>query len=1175
MKAGEKMRIPTLLPSSHRGRFEFHISRAVRDRHDFDQDIFTLNGNVILGNVQAVQTFTKRLNDQRRPGTPPFHAGQVNAMGLIDEILHLIMALYRQKVKPKVMGEALEWLEARLGEQALDQALIRFGAQFPASAVYRGAQSEQDYFHGETDGVPNRQILLEEMLMLWLANVNPAFNPYQELFDDTDLAENSAYDEIITQLDHFFNYQPTFGPHNQQLIAMLRTPALVSPNSLTGQLEYIRTHWNTLLGEFLGRLLTSLDLIAEEEMARFGGAPGPAEVIDFHAWGLGDAPERFSADSDWMPRLVLLAKNAYVWLDQLSRQYGREIRRLDHIPDEELDRLAAQGITGLWLIGLWRRSNASRRIKQMMGDPDAIASAYSLDDYVIADELGGPDAAASLRQRAIRRGIRLGGDMVPNHMAIDSRWVMEHPHWFLSLDHSPFPSYSFNGPNLSNRDGIGIYIEDGYYTRSDAAVVFKRVDFWTGEELYIYHGNDGTNMPWNDTAQLDFTKEEVREGVIQTILHVARQFQIIRFDAAMTLAKQHIQRLWFPPPGSGGAIPSRAGRGMTQEEFDKAIPKEFWREVVDRVAEEVPDTLLLAEAFWMMEGYFVRTLGMHRVYNSAFMHMLRDEDNPKYRQLIKSTLEYNPQILKRYVNFMNNPDEETAVEQFGKGDKYFGVATMMATLPGLPMVGHGQVEGYSEKYGMEYHKPKWQEQPDQHLINRHARQIFPLFHRRRLFADVEHFYLYDFYTGSGNVNEDVFAYSNRMGDERALVIYHNRFGDTRGWIMTSAASLTDDGSGEKSLTQSTLGRGLDLPDDPNAYVIFRNLVTGKEYIRNCSEMHVKGLFLELLAYQTYVFLDFRVVVDTPDGRYSRVNAYLGGQPVDSVEDALQEMFLQVIHQPYRELVNAGMLRFLISSRRDDTETPKDPVPLEQVEHKSAHLLRAVAGFLGADPKIEPIIEQMRARADVILDLPVLAERHPYPRSTKYPRLVAKVQQKLGNEIFDWVMLLTAALTQPLGLLMDPDPLKASAHSQIWIDEWLLRKVIRQALQELPVSEPAADYGSRLARLLTGQIGWQRAEASKTLKPRVVMKAWLEDPGIRDFLRINTYDDIEWFNGEAMETWLEWMLVLGALDVLTDPEIEEDQKTKQMVLMYDWITEIEKAAALAQYQVGKLVGELGG
>ena len=95
----------------------------------------------------------------------------------------------------------------------------------------------------------------------------------------------------------------------------------------------------------------------------------------------------------------------------------------------------------------------------------------------------------------------------------------------------------------------------------------------------------------------------------------------------------------------------------------------------------------------MMEGYFVRTLGMHRVYNSAFMHMLRDEDNAGYRGAIKSVMEYGPAILKRYVNFMNNPDEETAVEQFGKGDKYFGIATMMAPF-WSPMLGM-DVRGYA------------------------------------------------------------------------------------------------------------------------------------------------------------------------------------------------------------------------------------------------------------------------------------------------------------------------------------------------------------------------------------------------------------------------------------------------------------------------------------------------
>src|SRR3954463_10589792 len=211
-----------------------------------------------------------------------------------------------------------------------------------------------------------------------------------------------------------------------------------------------------------------------------------------------------------------------------------------------------------------------------------------------------------------------------------------------------------------------VRLEDHYWDNSDAAVTFERRGRQTGERRYVYHGNDGTSFPWNDTAQLDFSSAEVREQVIQTILAVARRFPVIRFDAAMVLARKHVRRLWFPEPGSGGGIPSRAEyAALTDEEFLRRVPHEFWREVVDRVAAEAPGTLLLAEAFWLMEGYFVRTLGMHRVYNSAFMVMLRDERNADFRSVLRNTLEFDPEILQRWVNFLNNPDERTAVDQFG------------------------------------------------------------------------------------------------------------------------------------------------------------------------------------------------------------------------------------------------------------------------------------------------------------------------------------------------------------------------------------------------------------------------------------------------------------------------------------------------------------------------------
>src|SRR5207247_9180195 len=109
------------------------------------------------------------------------------------------------------------------------------------------------------------------------------------------------------------------------------------------------------------------------------------------------------------------------------------------------------------------------------------ASASSLDDSGIADDLGGEAALARLRDQAWRHGIRLASDMVPNHMGIDSRWVIEHPERFIQLSEPPYPAYRFEGENLSDDPRVEIRLEDHYWDDSDAAVVFERRDAATGE----------------------------------------------------------------------------------------------------------------------------------------------------------------------------------------------------------------------------------------------------------------------------------------------------------------------------------------------------------------------------------------------------------------------------------------------------------------------------------------------------------------------------------------------------------------------------------------------------------------------------------------------------------------------------------------------------------------------
>jgi glycosidase len=910
---------------------EFHISRKARERYQFVETLFSYTGNVVFANPAACREFAQRMNQVRDAENHPdraVHAGKLYAMGLIDEASHVLMARYREQFDPEVMTAGLDWFAAQVGPEKLDAMLLAFVEQFPGSTVIRGIETPRQWLAGQTEGMPHRAAALEELLLLWTANRNQAFRPFEELFEDRTLAEKTVYRQVTQRMPEYFASRPLIplpDAKPMSLLDLLHAPAAGSPDSLSDQLALIRKLWKPLIGDSLERLLEiAAEILREEELAIWMQFNPPdaqaAEGARRHghkspfADGHSDVPlfgdpaneyEKFSPDQAWMPSAVLIAKSTYVWLAQLSKQYGRHIGRLDEIPDEALATLAHRGINSLWLIGVWERSRASKTIKQLCGNRDAVASAYSLFDYTIADDLGGEAAYIVLRDHAYHHGIRLASDMVPNHMGIDSPWVIEHPDWFISRQDTPYPAYSFNGPDLSHDGRVEIKIEDHYFEQSDAAVVFRRRDKASGETRFIYHGNDGTSFPWNDTAQLDYLNAAVREQVIQTILHVARLFPVIRFDAAMTLAKRHFHRLWFPGPGSSGAIPSRAEYGMSQAEFDRCMPHEFWREVVDRVAAEVPGTLLLAEAFWLMEGYFVRTLGMHRVYNSAFMNMMRDEENAKYRSVLKNTLEFDPDIMKRYVNFMSNPDERTAVDQFGTGDKCFGVAVMMSTLPGLPMFGHGQIEGFTEKYGMEYRWPRYDESPDPWLVERHDREIAPLLKRRWLFAESSNFLLYDFFQGSGSVDENVFAYSNRNGGERALVVYNNRYGTAHGTIHHSAA-YADKGAG--ALRQQRLRDGLGLSGDYANVIAFRDSLTGLHYLRRAGDLLDRGLTLELHAYQCHVFLDWREMRSTAQYPWDRLCDSLNGRGVPNLDDALVGLELEPVHDALRRQLEPGIVR---------------------------------------------------------------------------------------------------------------------------------------------------------------------------------------------------------------------------------------------------------------------------
>lgn len=1130
------------------------ISRDARKKYQFTDFKFSELGNLIFdGDIYSVRKFIQKVNEKKDLISYPEMAvktGSFNAMALIYEMYDSIFEKYKKDtLNEDIIEELYDHLEKTFGPKKLKNLITLLVKEFPPKELYDEQIDLDEYLKQETGGIKNEKRVLNEVIPLWLGNVNPSFVPYMELFDDELLEKQTDYSEIVREIINFFDNKPGYGPNDQNLIEMLQTPFKLYPHSLREQLEYLYKNWSELLDEFTYKILVALDLIREEELFR-GIGPGKSEVYEYDLMEL----ENFTPDKDWMPKVVMLAKNIYVWLDQLSKKYQRVINKLHEIPDEELIEIANNGFNALWLIGVWERSAASKKIKQWCGNPEAEASAYSLYDYVIAYDLGGEGSFQDLKERALRRGIKLGSDMVPNHTGIVSKWSIEHPDWFISLPYPPFPSYQYSGENLSGNSEIGIYLEDKYFSRTDAAVTFKHVDFRDNKTRYVYHGNDGTSFPWNDTAQLNYLIPEVREAVIKNILYVSKLFPIIRFDAAMTLTKKHFQRLWFPEPGTGGAIPSRAEHGMSNADFNKAMPQEFWREVVDRINQENPDTLLLAEAFWLLEGFFVRTLGMHRVYNSAFMNMLRDEKNSLYRLVMKNTMEFDPEILKRFVNFMNNPDEETAIKQFGTGDKYFGICLMMVTLPGLPMFGHGQIEGYHEKYGMEYRRAYWDEKIDLGLVNHHKKVVFPILKKRYIFAEVSNFLLYDFWTGNV-VNEDVFAYSNFFNNERALVIYHNKFKETKGFIKTSVGYAVKKGD-DKEIVQKTLSEGLSLPSD--GFCIFKDYNSGLEYIRRNKDIHEKGLYIELQAYQIFVFLDFRIVQDNQFFHYAQLFDLLGGRGVPNMNDALNDVIYQPIHAPFKKLIDVNMINKLID------------------EQTREHAIKSFSSII--ESLLNQVENYMKGMSDVFIIKKLLVNKmnialnykHHLNNFTSEPDIIHFLNEMIPKTPLEWSIFISWVVLHQLGRVKSEDSFELRSRSLI--DEWHLSKFLNNTFKEVSTDHDTVSImdAIQLVKLMTSHQNWYETFKSSNFNAGMALERIFQDIEVQHYLSFNRYKEILWFNKEAFMELIRWLIIVAGSTFLDMDLSKLKENLNRLERTYNmWIN----AARDASYKVNEILALL--
>jgi len=355
-----------------------------------------------------------------------------------------------------------------------------------------------------------------------------------------------------------------------------------------------------------------------------------------------------------MPHIIYEI-NSHVWLNEQPWASGKT-PDLAAVPDSVIREWAEMGIDFVWFLGVWKRGKASREICLSNPDlratleralpaltPDQVAgSPFSIAEYSLNPALGGKDTLARLRKRLNAHGIRLMLDFVPNHLAVDHAWTLEHPERFINgsdVEIERKPSEYFRVPG---RPGT-----------------------------ILAHGRDPYFAAWTDTVQINLSSADTRAALQDLLLEVSEVCDGVRCDMAMLITNAVFKQTWGD---------------LSVMDYPQGNPPEFWAGAISAVKKAHPDFLFLAEVYWGLERQ-LQNLGFDCTYDKTLYDLARSGDGAGIRRHLHDTLDCENQM----VRFLENHDESRAAYAFG--NRHRALAVLVLGLPGVKLLHEGQMEG--------------------------------------------------------------------------------------------------------------------------------------------------------------------------------------------------------------------------------------------------------------------------------------------------------------------------------------------------------------------------------------------------------------------------------------------------------------------------------------------------
>ena len=164
-----------------------------------------------------------------------------------------------------------------------------------------------------------------------------------------------------------------------------------------------------------------------------------------------------------------------------------------------------------------------------------------------------------------------------------------------------------------------------------------------------------------------------------------------------------------------------------------------------------------------------------------------------------------------------------------------------------------------------------------------------------------------------------------------------------------------------------------------------------------------------------------------------------------------------------------------------------------------------------------------------------------------------------------VTLLAWALCSQTGRLSKRD--EYTVQSLSWLEELQLNKPVADTLRNMHTGESESQNLQLLLRIGISHQDWYEVTKKESLQG--IMKNWFADPEVQNFLRVNRYQEVLWYNREAFNDFIWWMAVLALCKHAADPATDSTSLTEVILHLKEITTELRKIDEKSGYKFDRL------